>query len=396
MKLTENLVSIVVLSYQNLEYLNECILSILNQDYSPIQLIVSDDASDFFDEKELEMFIEENKHDNLVDFKIIANKTNVGTVKNIINAFTYVKGDFYITSGADDLLADNSVVTRFIQKFQKEPEDVWVCGKMENVSEDLKTSLQICPTEYDISIFEEHNAQKHWNLWARRGVLNTCSICYRKQVLEIVGGFDTSYLYIEDWPVFLKLLKNGYAPGFIDNIVAKKRVGGISRNYTAAGSLKRKKFLQDKYHLFEKEVNPYLNEMPAEDLKKYRYYLKELLDRTYLFDCVYSQCRGKKNKIKLMFSSLQNFLWILEFQFWQYWKKVGYKMRNWNVLYTILLFFLIYINCCLLEPLSVITFTIKGLALGLGTLLTLLTLLTFLLKGVFSNRAKKRVKVTES
>lgn len=48
------------------------------------------------------MFIEENKHDNLVDFKIIANKTNVGTVKNIINAFTYVKGDFYITSGADD------------------------------------------------------------------------------------------------------------------------------------------------------------------------------------------------------------------------------------------------------------------------------------------------------
>lgn len=138
MKLTEDLVSIVVLSYQNLDYLNECVLSILNQDYSPIQLIVSDDASDFFDEKALEMFIEENKHDNLVDFKIIANKTNVGTVKNIINAFTYVKGDFYITSGADDFLADNSVVTRFIQKFQKEPEDVWVCGKMENVSEDLK------------------------------------------------------------------------------------------------------------------------------------------------------------------------------------------------------------------------------------------------------------------
>ena len=66
MKLTEDLVSIVVLSYQNLDYLNECVLSILNQDYSPIQLIVSDDASDFFDEKALEMFIEENKHDNQI------------------------------------------------------------------------------------------------------------------------------------------------------------------------------------------------------------------------------------------------------------------------------------------------------------------------------------------
>ncbi|KJJ66092.1 glycosyltransferase [Clostridium sp. FS41] len=396
MKLTENLVSIVVLSYQNLEYLNECILSILNQDYSPIQLIVSDDASDFFDEKALEMFIEENKHDNLADFKIIANKTNVGTVKNIINAFTYVKGDFYITSGADDLLADNSVVTRFIQKFQKEPEDVWVCGKLENVSENLENSYQVYPTEYDISVFEERDAKKHWNLWARRGVLCTCSICYRKQVLEIVGGFDASYAYVEDWPVFLKLLRNGYAPGYIDKIVAKRRIGGISRNFTAAGSLKRKRFLQDKYHLFEEEVNPYINEMSPEDLKKYKYYIKELLDRTYFFDCIYSECGGKWKKFKLMFSSPQNFLWILEFQFWQYWKKVGYKMRNWNVLYTILLFFLIYINCCLLEPLSVITFTIKGLALGLGTLLTLLTLLTFLLKGVFSNRAKKRVKVTES
>lgn len=51
MKLTEDLVSIVVLSYQNLDYLNECVLSILNQDYSPIQLIVSDDASDFLTKK---------------------------------------------------------------------------------------------------------------------------------------------------------------------------------------------------------------------------------------------------------------------------------------------------------------------------------------------------------
>ena len=97
-----------------------------------------------------------------------------------------------------------------------------------------------------------------------------------------------------------------------------------------------------------------------------------------------------------MFSSLQNILWISEFQFWQYWRRIGQRLKSWNLLCTILLLYLIYINCCLLESLTVVEFIIKGLTLSIGTLLTFLVLISFLLKSVFSSRAKKRLKVTES
>ena len=37
---------------------------------------------------------------------------------------------------------------------------------------------------------------------------------FYKRALDIIGGVDLNYVYLEDWPMVLKLLRNGYMPIF--------------------------------------------------------------------------------------------------------------------------------------------------------------------------------------
>jgi len=56
-----NLVSVLVLSYNNLQYINECLNSILEQSYPYIEIIISDDFSSDLQKDELEYYIKSNK-----------------------------------------------------------------------------------------------------------------------------------------------------------------------------------------------------------------------------------------------------------------------------------------------------------------------------------------------
>ena len=84
-------VSVIILTYNQMDYLYDAIKSVLNQDYPNIELIVSDDASCNFQKGMLEKFIEENKTDNIKNTIIIVNSSNVGTVKILMGLLKNVQ-----------------------------------------------------------------------------------------------------------------------------------------------------------------------------------------------------------------------------------------------------------------------------------------------------------------
>lgn len=51
---------------------------------------------------------------------------------------------------------------------------------------------------------------------------------YRRAFLEEIGGFDESYVLLEDYPFYLRALNQGHAIGFLDSITMKHQVGGVS------------------------------------------------------------------------------------------------------------------------------------------------------------------------
>lgn len=92
------LVSIALCTYNGEEFLREQLESIVNQTYSPIELIIVDDSSSDNTYKILTEFAA--KHSFI---KIFQNLENIGYIKNFEKALKLCSGDFIALSDQDDI-----------------------------------------------------------------------------------------------------------------------------------------------------------------------------------------------------------------------------------------------------------------------------------------------------
>lgn len=118
------LVSIVVPVYNVELYIERCILSILNQTYTKIEIIIIDDGSC---DKSLEICQKYANADSRI--KLISKKNEgVSIARN--EGLKYVNGDFLLFIDSDDWIEPNTVI-RLLQKILLYDADVvvfgWVC-----------------------------------------------------------------------------------------------------------------------------------------------------------------------------------------------------------------------------------------------------------------------------
>jgi len=103
LKKNQPLVSIILLYYNQPEYVKTALDSIMNQTYSNIELIFADDASEKINLTEIKKYINNTKKENIVNVKYCVNEKNVGTVRNINNALKYCNGKYIKFFAADEL-----------------------------------------------------------------------------------------------------------------------------------------------------------------------------------------------------------------------------------------------------------------------------------------------------
>ncbi|MGL6105180.1 glycosyltransferase [Romboutsia sp.] len=83
-----SLFTVTIITYNQKSYLKDFIMSILNQDYSKIEIIIIDDD---FDKLEIEEYIVENKKENLVSFIVNENNVNIGEGTAIVTCSLVIK-----------------------------------------------------------------------------------------------------------------------------------------------------------------------------------------------------------------------------------------------------------------------------------------------------------------
>ncbi|MEQ8302373.1 MAG: glycosyltransferase [Cyclobacteriaceae bacterium] len=98
------LVSVVCLCYDHQQFVEEAILSVLNQTYPNIQLIVVDDASNDGSQKIIEAIAAKNK-----SIELLFLPDNQGNCRAFNLAFEKCNGEFIIDFAADDVLLPNRV-----------------------------------------------------------------------------------------------------------------------------------------------------------------------------------------------------------------------------------------------------------------------------------------------
>src|SRR5690242_4408842 len=100
------LVSLILLTYERLEYLKESLLSALSQTYQNLEIIVSDNGSQANPEGLVNSF-----HDPRL--RLRRNPTNIGQTRNYLAAVKEAQGK-YVTFLHDDDRFDKDLITRLV------------------------------------------------------------------------------------------------------------------------------------------------------------------------------------------------------------------------------------------------------------------------------------------
>lgn len=213
------LVSVAIITYNQVGFLRECIESVLAQDYSNIEIIVADDGSndgthEFLRQKKL-------NHPE-TKFVLRLSAENMGITSNSNAAHFSCSGKYIAWMGGDDLMLPGKLAKQV--EFMECNDDVVVCFHDLDVFESstnktmYKMSQQNTPRTGLVSTMVKH------------GPFNgACSTMVRRDMVP--SGFDRRVPIASDWLYWIEAMSSGGRIGYIDEVLGRYRRHG--NNVTA-------------------------------------------------------------------------------------------------------------------------------------------------------------------
>lgn len=250
--------TVIILSYNNLQYIEECLQSVLNQDYKYIEIIVSDDCSDNFDMIKIEKYINDNKKDNIVSFIINRNEKNLGIVRNLNKAIKLATGNYFMNLACDDKIYDKNVISDIVVFFEKTGH-LAITGFIEWCNEDMEKLNRHYPDKYTMEYVNNKKPIEVYKKLCEGNFLAGPGFSYSSELISLYGYYDEEYKFIEDYSRYLYLTRNGCCIGFMDRIIISYRVGGIS---TSPGNTDKEMEIRNQFNkdidlIRVKEILPY-------------------------------------------------------------------------------------------------------------------------------------------
>lgn len=242
-----SLVSVLIPSYHSGEKLIRAIDSVLRQSYRPLQLIVCDDGTEDFDSSAVEGYIAERA--NKVDFAVFHQAENLGTVRNLNTALVNAAGGWIIPLAADDVFGSEQAVSKLVRQISGSGHR-WLIARTELCSERMEQSGQVVPSEADLALISEGDVQAIYHRLCESCFLPSSGAVYERRLLDEAGGFDEHYQLVEDWPLYLKLIRLNHIPAVSDEVCVLHGDGGTSRH--RAG--KNQRYQQDLIQVMEREI----------------------------------------------------------------------------------------------------------------------------------------------
>ena len=265
------LVSVVTCSYNDFKNYYNTIDSVLNQKYEKIEYILSDDGSNDFNENKIREYIDKNNKKNY-SVKIISNKNNVGTVKNVNGAYKMATGKYIVNLGANDIFYNENVITDIVDRIEKEDATALVTSRI--MYDENLVIKDIIPNRKYVGAVKKLNSKiKKYKKFIMNFIYGMCSgsvLCIKRDYIEKIGYFDENYFLMEDAPFFTDLLYN-------EKVLLATDI--VSIYYDGAGVSSGTKKTNEK---FEKDLNKFLTEKCIEHIDDFNFFEKRrILYRKY-------------------------------------------------------------------------------------------------------------------
>lgn len=250
------LVSVIIPTYKKFEFLPECVDSVLKQKYPNIEIIVTDDGSNNYDEKFIKsLFMKVNS--NIKNIQVIHHESNIGSVKNVNNAFKLSSGQIIKILDMDDYLYDEMVLMDVVKEFERTGAEV-IVGKVKRFHYHMEKGEKVFVSEKPIdSLLPELLKIKPMELFKALCIdsfIPSPGVFFKREIFERFSLFDENYYFIGDHPYFLKLSRNNVAFHFFDRYIAYYRLGSL----VSAENPKTDVGLKDLIRIREVEIGPFL------------------------------------------------------------------------------------------------------------------------------------------
>ena len=187
---SNELVSVLLSTYNSEETLGESIDSLLNQTYKNLEILISDDGS-------IDSTIEICKKFQLKDERILlfSNKKNIGLTKSLNNLAQKASGSLIARHDADDISLPDRIEEQ-IQFMNKKRLDAVTTRSL--VKQNNKKRPGISFYIPDKLLINRKNPFIHGTL------------IIKKNVFQEIGYYDERFYYAQDYKLFYDLLYKGY------------------------------------------------------------------------------------------------------------------------------------------------------------------------------------------
>lgn len=225
--LSASTVTVAVLVFNQARFVAECLDSVAESAYPPLEILIVDDASTDTSVAKVQSW--RNDHPQ-IPTRIIARPSNVGVPANLNAALRGAQGRYVALVAGDDRLLPGGIACR-VRYLESNP-DALACFADCRVINDRGETLFPSGIE---GLYRSHGMRKRYLLsrklvlpsvvrhWAVPGPV----LMLRRGALDAVGAFDETIPFGEDRDIYLRLAAKGRL-GFVDEVVAEYRVHDAS------------------------------------------------------------------------------------------------------------------------------------------------------------------------
>lgn len=226
--------SVVVIAYNQADYIKETIESVLNQTYQNFEVIIADDSST----DNLQEVLNCIQDDRI---KYVKTPYNMGLNANISNGLKISDGDYIVLLGGDDKLRPNHF-EKMLETFQNNDVDAVYC-QITNIDKNGNYILG-----ENVPLWESKNRTKSKFLhdFFTKNLISSPGMTVKKEAITSILPLNLSNVLYQDYKIHVDLLINGYNIKVIDDILVDYRQFFDNRNISdnSNGTSSKRAFLE--------------------------------------------------------------------------------------------------------------------------------------------------------
>lgn len=240
---SEPLVTITVANYNHQDYIELCLLSLLEQSYKKIELIVIDDGSS---DNSYEIIKTLQQRYQFQFYQ----QSNIGLNNTLNRAIEIANGKYFCYLGSDDIALNNKTEKQVV--LMESRPDIAVCGgNVLNIDPDGQILAKQKINPYQELDFND--------VFVNKKGLAASTTMIRMDVLRKEGGYDPK-IELEDIYMWLKLTSRGYRLAVLNDLLVyyRKHPGNTYRRHGFMYDNMMKTYAPYKNHpMYNRVVNSY-------------------------------------------------------------------------------------------------------------------------------------------